>query len=39
VYAGGGRFIHAPRAGQAVSYAHLDGDFYARHFVSAGRFW
>jgi cell wall-associated NlpC family hydrolase len=39
VYAGGGRFIHAPRAGQKVSYADLGGDFYARRFVSAGRFW
>jgi murein DD-endopeptidase len=39
VYAGGGRFIHAPRAGQAVSYAQLDGGFYARRFAGAGRFW
>jgi murein DD-endopeptidase len=39
VYAGNGRFVHAPRAGQAVSYAELDAGFYARHLVSAGRFW
>ena len=40
VYAGGGRFIHAPRAGLAVRYANLSGgSFYARHLVSAGRFW
>jgi murein DD-endopeptidase len=39
VYTGGGRFVHAPRAGQAVSYAQLDEGFYAQHLVSAGRFW
>jgi cell wall-associated NlpC family hydrolase len=40
VYAGGGRFIHAPRAGLAVRYGDLrGGSFYARHLVSAGRFW
>ena len=40
VYAGGGRFIHAPRKGVAVRYGDLSsGSFYARHLVSAGRFW
>ena len=39
VYAGGGRFVHARRAGQAVAYGDLSGGFYARHLVSAGRFW
>jgi cell wall-associated NlpC family hydrolase len=39
VYAGGGRFVHAPRAGQAVAYGDLSRGFYARHLVSAGRFW
>jgi murein DD-endopeptidase len=39
VYAGGGRFIHAPRAGVAVAYADLTTGFYRRHLVSAGRFW
>lgn len=40
VYAGGARFVHAPRAGMAVAYADLSaGSFYARHLVSAGRFW
>ena len=39
IYAGDGRFIHAPRAGRAVSYADLTRGFYARHLVSAGRFW
>ena len=39
VYAGGGRFIHAPRAGQTVTYADLAHGFYARRLRSAGRFW
>jgi cell wall-associated NlpC family hydrolase len=39
IYAGDGRFIHAPRAGQAVAFADLRHGFYARHLVSAGRFW
>jgi murein DD-endopeptidase len=39
IYAGGGRFIHAPHAGLAVSYADLSRGFYAQHLVSAGRFW
>lgn len=39
IYAGGGRFIHAPRSGLAVSYATLESGFYARHLKSAGRFW
>ena len=38
IYSGGGRFIHAPRAGHAVEYADLYKGFYARRFVSAGRF-
>jgi cell wall-associated NlpC family hydrolase len=39
IYAGDGRFIHAPHAGLKVSYASLRSGYYARHFVSAGRFW
>jgi cell wall-associated NlpC family hydrolase len=38
IYAGAGRFIHAPRAGLAVTYAHLSG-FYLQHFAGAGRLW
>lgn len=37
IYVGGGRFIHAPRAGALVSYARLRG-FFRRHLVRAGRF-
>lgn len=39
IYAGAGRFIHAPRSGGVVSYADLHDTYYRRHFVSAGRFW
>jgi cell wall-associated NlpC family hydrolase len=39
IYAGDGRFIHAPRAGLKVSYANLSSGYYAHHLVSAGRFW
>jgi murein DD-endopeptidase len=38
VYAGGGRFIHAPRAGSAVSYGDLSSGFYAQHLAGGGRF-
>lgn len=39
VYTGDGRFVHAPRAGRAVTYADLSSGYYARHLASAGRFW
>jgi cell wall-associated NlpC family hydrolase len=39
IYAGDGRFIHAPHAGLKVSYAELRSGYYARHLVSIGRFW
>ena len=38
IYAGDGRFIHAPNSGSVVSYASLDDPYYKSHFVSAGRF-
>lgn len=38
IYAGEGRFIHAPNSGSVVSYAYLDTPYYRSHFVSAGRF-
>ncbi|MGH8240779.1 MAG: C40 family peptidase [Steroidobacteraceae bacterium] len=37
IYAGDGKFIHAPRSGKVVSYAYLDDPYYRQHFVSAGR--
>jgi len=39
IYAGDGRFIHAPRAGAAVMYGDLGSGFYAQHLAGAGRFW
>jgi cell wall-associated NlpC family hydrolase len=38
IYAGDGRFIHAPNSGSVVSYAYLGTPYYRSHFVSAGRF-
>ena len=39
IYAGSGRFIHAPRAGSAVAYGDLSEAFYRKRLASAGRFW
>jgi murein DD-endopeptidase len=40
IYVGGGRFVHAPRAGGAVAYGELgEGGYYRARVASAGRFW
>ena len=39
IYAGDGRFIHAPHRGVAVTAAALDDPYFAQHLVNAGRFW
>lgn len=39
IYAGGGRFIHAPKSGRVVSFAYLEDPWYSRRLVGAGRFW
>jgi cell wall-associated NlpC family hydrolase len=39
IYTGGGRFVHAPRSGETVSYGNLTAGYYHKHFVGAGRFW
>lgn len=39
IYTGGGRFIHAPRSGETVSYGNLTTGYYHKHFVGGGRFW
>ena len=39
IYTGGGRFVHAPRRGEVVSYASLEDPYFRRHFVRGGRFW
>ncbi|MEX0730051.1 MAG: C40 family peptidase [Aquisalimonadaceae bacterium] len=38
IYAGDGRFIHAPKSGGRVSYASLDDAYWQRHLSGAGRF-
>lgn len=37
IYAGGGRFIHAPSTGKEVSYERLDNPFWRERVVAAGR--
>jgi len=37
IYAGAGRFVHAPRAGRDVELKRLDDEYYARHFAGGGR--
>lgn len=39
IYAGSGRFVHAPRAGGAVAYGDLTDDYYRSRLAGAGRFW
>ena len=39
IYAGDGRFVHAPRSGETVSYGSLSESYYHKHFAGAGRFW
>ncbi len=37
IYAGAGRFVHAPQSGRNVELKSLDDAFYARHFAGGGR--
>ena len=40
IYAGDGRFVHAPRAGVPVAYGDLSaGSYYRQRVSGAGRFW
>lgn len=39
IYAGAGRFVHAPRRGEVVSYASLEDPYFRKRLVRAGRFW
>ena len=38
IYAGGGRFLHAPSSGGQVSYAELRNPYWRQRFSGAGRF-
>jgi cell wall-associated NlpC family hydrolase len=37
IYAGGGRFVHAPRTGGSVRYDSLDDPYFVRGFAGARR--
>ncbi len=37
IYAGAGRFVHAPQSGRTVELKSLDDTYYARHFAGGGR--
>lgn len=37
IYAGDGKFIHAPSSGKRVSYASMNDKYWRDHFVRAGR--
>jgi murein DD-endopeptidase len=39
IYAGAGRFIHAPRSGGVVSYGDLSANYYRKRLAGGGRFW
>lgn len=39
IYAGDGRFIHAPSSGKLVSYASLEDRYWKERLVVAGRFY
>jgi cell wall-associated NlpC family hydrolase len=39
IYTGDGRFVHAPRRGEVVSYASLADPYFRSRFVRGGRFW
>ena len=38
IYAGEGRFIHAPSGGKRVAYASLDNEYWETRVIGAGRF-
>jgi cell wall-associated NlpC family hydrolase len=37
IYAGAGRFVHAPQSGRTVELKSLEDAYYARHFAGGGR--
>lgn len=39
IYAGEGRFIHAPQTGRAIELRRLDEPYFARHYVGGGRLY
>ncbi len=39
IYAGNGRFVHAPKAGRPVETRPLDDPYYRERLAGAGRFY
>jgi cell wall-associated NlpC family hydrolase len=39
IYAGNGRFVHAPSSGKQVSMGSLDNPYWRRHLVGAGHYY
>jgi cell wall-associated NlpC family hydrolase len=39
IYAGQGKFVHAPKTGRPVGYGSLFDDYYLHNFAGAGRFY
>ncbi len=39
IYAGHGRFIHAPGSGKKVTYSSLNEPYWQKHLVKTGRFY
>jgi len=37
IYAGSGRFVHAPQTGRSIELRALEDDYYGRRLVGAGR--
>jgi cell wall-associated NlpC family hydrolase len=39
IYAGDGRFVHAPSSGKSVSMASLNNPYWERHLIGAGSYY
>jgi cell wall-associated NlpC family hydrolase len=39
IYAGKGRFVHAPKTGRPVGYGSMFDEYYLHNFAGAGRFY
>jgi cell wall-associated NlpC family hydrolase len=37
IYAGGGRFVHAPQSGRTIEIRDLSDEYYGPHLIGAGR--
>lgn len=39
IYAGDGRFVHAPSSGKSVSMASLDNPYWRQHWIGSGNYY